>query len=90
MCYTLNVYGIQQIWQPWVRNLHRWGVQDMVATFLEVAGPVIFIGAQVIYMCQPFLKNSVSDQKIDALTGILEDPAQTQLFISSLREAEPR
>lgn len=90
MCYTLTVYGIQQIWQPWVRNLHHWGIEGVVATFLEVAGPVNFIGAQFIYLCQPFLEHSVSDQKIKALTGILEDPAQTQLFISSLREAEPR
>lgn len=90
MCYTLTVYGIQQIWQPWVRNLHRWGVKDIVVTFLEVGGPINFIGAQIIYLCQPFLKYSVSDQQIDALAGILEDPAQTKLFISLLREAEPR
>ncbi len=90
MCYTLTVYGNNQIWHMWVRNLHRWGIQDMVASILEIAGPVNFIGAQVIYLCQPFLKQSISDQKIDALAGIFEDPAQTQLFISSLREAEPR
>jgi hypothetical protein len=76
--------------EPWVRNLHRWGVQDMVAAILEAAGPVNFMGAQLIYLCQPFLKLKISDQKIEALTGILEDPAQTQSFISSLREAEPR
>ncbi len=90
MCYTLTVYGIQQIWQPWVRNLHRWGVKDIVVTFLEVGGPINFIGAQIIYLFQPFLKNSMSDQQIEAFAGILDDPAQTQLFISLLREAEPR
>ncbi|MBN1535911.1 MAG: hypothetical protein JW908_04190 [Anaerolineales bacterium] len=90
MCYTLTVVEIQQIWKPWVHNLHHWGMQDVVATFLEVSGPINVIGAQVIYLCQPFLKNLVSDQKIMAITGILEDPAQTHRFISSLREAEPR
>ncbi len=62
----------------------------MVATILEIAGPINFMGAQLIYLAQPFLKIKVADQTLDALTGILEDPAQTQLFISSLREAEPR
>lgn len=62
----------------------------MVASFLEIAEPINFIGAQLIYLCQPLLKYSISDQHLIALAGLLEDPDQMRVFISSLREAESR
>jgi len=50
-----------QLWQLWVRNLHRWGIYKMVASFTEMAESMDFIGASLIYWRQPFLKYYISN-----------------------------
>lgn len=74
------------IWQIWVKALHRWGVSDLVASFLEAAGPLSIIGAQVIYIGQPVLNGVVPDRHLSVLTDVLEDDDQRDAFVSYLRE----
>jgi hypothetical protein len=45
----------QHIWRVWVEKAHRWGFEDEIATLLEAAGPLTTLGAQMIYLAQPFL-----------------------------------
>jgi len=74
------------IWRIWVKTLHRWGVQDLVASFLEAAGPLTLIGAQVIYLGQPLLNGIVPDGHLKVLTDVFEDDDQRVAFVNCLRE----
>lgn len=58
----------------------------MVASFLEAAGPLTLIGAQVIYIGQPILRDFLPAAHLRALTSMLEDNAQRDAFVNCLRE----
>jgi len=77
----------QQIWRSWARFLQRWGIEQWVASILEVAGPLSFLGAQLVYICSPLLKYTLPANQLDALGRMLEDTGYTQAFVSCLREA---
>ncbi len=76
-----------QIWQLWASNLHRWGVRDFMASLLEGLGPLSVLGAQMIYLAQPLIKESVAPGHLEALADMLEEPSQRRAFIEYLREA---
>ncbi len=76
----------QHIWRLWVKNIHRWGVQDMIAALLDAAGPLTLLGAQIVYIGQPALKQLFPEQHISALAELLEDTTYTREFVSLLRE----
>jgi hypothetical protein len=57
-----------------------------VASFLEAAGPLALIGAQVIYAGQPILRDFIPAAHLRALTIMLEDNTQRDAFINSLRK----
>ena len=73
-------------YQAWARRLRRWGLDRFAAAFLEASGPFNLIGAQLVYLGQPVLSSLVSDQQLNALAQVLEDPGRTQAFIECLRE----
>jgi hypothetical protein len=74
------------IWRIWARNLHRWGLKDVSATFLEAAGPLAILGAQFIYLGQPLLSGRGFSDHLQAIANMLEDTDQRQAFASYLRE----
>jgi hypothetical protein len=76
------------IWRDWSNQIHRWGVDQLVAAFLEAAGPLTVIGAQAIYLSQPFLKPVWPEERWQALTSLLEDAEQAQRFAELLRDQE--
>ncbi len=80
----------QHIWQVWASFLHRWGIEEWVASFLEAAGPLTILGAQAIYFSQPLLKGPVSEEHLNALARLFEDSTHTRAFIDFLREAPPQ
>ena len=73
-----------QIWQNWVNVLHRWGLQEITAVVLDAVKPLNLLGAQVVYLGQPIFKQLVAKDHLEALANMLEDPTQTQAFISLL------
>ncbi len=77
----------RQIWSIWSGALHRWGVQEFTASFLESLGPLAVLGAQLVYLSQPLLSPFAPDGHLQALANMLEDTAETQAFIHVLREA---
>ncbi|OGO40630.1 MAG: hypothetical protein A2Z49_06435 [Chloroflexi bacterium RBG_19FT_COMBO_56_12] len=87
MCYTYFMVENPHIWHTWARNLHRWGVEEGAATLLDAAGPLTMLLAQFVYISQPLLGRLVSPESMDALTNMLEEPAQTKAFVEILREA---
>jgi hypothetical protein len=74
------------IWRIWSNTLHRWGVQDLVASLLEAAGPLSIVAAQLIYVGQPILRGVVPERQLVALTGLLEDDAQRDAFVNYIRD----
>ena len=76
----------QHIWRVWADSLHRWGVDEQVATFLEASGPLTVLGAQVVYIAQPALTGLFPTSHLRALAEVLEDRSQTQAFTDFLRE----
>jgi hypothetical protein len=76
----------QHIWRIWAQNLHRWGLEEIAAAFLEAAGPLNLILAQGFYLAQPMLAPFTSSEQLEALAGVLEDTEETHLFVAFLRE----
>jgi len=77
----------RHIWYLWARRLHRWGMQELVASILEAFGSLTILGAQAIHISQPLLSQAFPDDHLTALAGMLEDRHETQAFIGLLREA---
>jgi len=75
LCYTVSMYPDQDIWRVWARILHVWGVKDLVASFLEAAGPLLNI--------------AMPEYHVEALARLLEDKKQTRAFLIFLREVTP-
>ncbi len=74
------------IWREWANTLHRWGLENLVASFLEAAGPLTLIGAQAVYIGQPILNGIVPSGHLAALASLLEDDRQREEFVVYLRE----
>ena len=79
----------RQTWYVWARNLHRWKMQEFVASFLEAAGPLNMFLAQVIYLGQPLFAGASREGSLQALASMLEDINETEAFVSYLRETKP-
>lgn len=79
----------QHIWRSWASFLQHWGVERWAASVLEAAGPLTVLGAQVVYLGSPVLKNLLPVNQLDALARMLEDNSHTQAFVNYLREAPP-
>lgn len=73
-------------WHHWAQTLQPWGGCNLVATMLEAAGPLTVLGAQVVYVGQPILKQIISLSTLDAVAEMLEDPQQVQAFSAYLRQ----
>lgn len=80
------MYSDQQIWRTWAEKLHRWGLGEWVASFLEAAGSLTPIGAQLLYVSQPFLDFAWPESHIEALAEMLEEPEKVRVFAAYLRQ----
>jgi hypothetical protein len=90
LCYTLLMSENQQNWNNWARTLHRWGVENGVASLLEIAGSLNVLLAQFLYISQPVLTGAISSRSLYAFAQVLEDPEDRRQFIAILREASRR
>jgi hypothetical protein len=86
LCYTLIMSSDQHIWDKWAKNLHRWGLGELVASFIEAAGPLTLIGAQAIYITEPILDFAIPKDHVDALANMLYEPDRAHRFATFLRE----
>jgi hypothetical protein len=90
LCYTLSMNDHQHIWQSWADSMRKLGMNDLIATFLEAAGPLTLLGAQFIYLGQPLVMHERLNISLTALAGVLENPQETRAFICLLREESQR
>lgn len=68
-------------WSQWAETLRRYKLDGLVAWFLEAGAPLTVIGAQAIYLTQPFLGGNQSK----ALAEMLEEENETLRFVQFLR-----
>ena len=71
-------------WSKWAESLRRLKLDGLAAWFLEAAGPLTVLGAQAVYMTQPFL----GGKQLDSLATMLEEDEETQAFARYLRGEE--
>ena len=68
-------------WSKWAESLHRLRLDGFAAWLLEAGGPLTILGAQAVYLSQPFL----GGKKLDALAHMLEEDKESQAFARYLR-----
>ena len=71
-------------WSKWAETLRRYKLDGFVAWFLEAGAPLTLLGAQAIYLTQPFLGGKGST----ALAEMLEQENETIRFVQLLRGEE--
>jgi len=76
----------QSDWSIWAQKLHRWGLADLASFILQVGAPLSILAAQLIYMSQPFLRQTFTEKQFLSLAQIFENREQSQSFASYLRE----
>jgi hypothetical protein len=68
-------------WSTWAQSLRRLKLDVVAAWLLEAGGPLTVLGAQAVYLSQPFM----GGKKLDSLAHMLEEDEETQAFASYLR-----
>jgi hypothetical protein len=71
-------------WSTWAESLRRLKLDGFAAWVLEAGGPLTILGAQALYMSQPFF----GGKQLHALAQMLEEDEETQAFARFLRAGE--
>jgi len=69
-------------WSKWVETLRRFKLDGLASLLLEAGAPLTTLGAQALYIGQPF----VGGTQLDSVAHMLEDDDETQGFLNYLRE----
>ncbi len=68
-------------WSKWAETLRRLKLDGFAAWLLEAGGPLTVLGAQAVYLSQPFMGGN----KLNSLARMLEEDEETQAFARYLR-----
>jgi len=68
-------------WSEWAESLRRFKLDVVAAWLLEAGGPLTVLGAQAVYLSQPFL----GGKKLDSVAHMLEEEEESQAFARYLR-----
>ena len=68
-------------WSKWAEALRRLKLDGFAAWLLEAGGPLTVLGAQAVYLSQPF----IGGKPLDSLAHMLEEDEETQAFARYLR-----
>jgi hypothetical protein len=80
MCYT-STMQTRSDWSKWAESLRRLKLDGFAAWLLEAGGPFTILGAQAVYLSQPF----IGGKKLDSLAHMLEEDQESQAFARYLR-----
>ena len=72
-------------WSQWAETLRRFKMDGLASWLLDAGAPLTTLGAQALYLGQPF----VSGDKFSAFAHLLEEDSETQAFVRYLRGEEP-
>ena len=69
-------------WHNWAVFLRRYKLDGLASWLLEAGSPLNLIGAQALYIGQPFVG---AKNQTESIAQMLEDEDETQAFINFLR-----
>ena len=69
-------------WSQWVESLRRFKLDGLASWLLEAGAPLTVLGAQALYISQPF----TGGEKLKSLAHMLEEDEETQAFARYLRD----
>ena len=80
MCYTSYMQQRSE-WSEWAESLRCLKLDGFAVWLLEAGGPLTVLGAQAVYLSQPFL----GGKQLDSLAHMLEQDQESQAFARYLR-----
>jgi hypothetical protein len=83
ICYTLFMQS-RPDWSHWAATLRRLKLDGLAAWLLEAGAPLTVLGAQALYISQPFLGGKVST----SFAHMLEDDEEAQAFARYLNRED--
>ena len=83
ICYTLFMQS-RADWSHWAETLRRFKLDGLASWFLEAGAPLTVLGAQALYISQPFL----GGREWHAFARMLEEDQEAQAFAHYLRGEE--
>jgi len=69
-------------WSQWAESLRRFKLDGLASWLLEAGSPLTLLGAQALYISQPF----VGGKQVESIAHMLEEQEETQAFADYLRE----
>ena len=83
ICYTLFMQS-RADWSHWAESLRRFKLDGLASWLLEAGAPLTVLGAQALYIGQPFL----GGQQWASFAHMLEEDEEVQAFARYLRGEE--
>ena len=80
ICYTLFMQS-RADWSDWAESLRRMKLDGLASWLLEAGAPLTVLGAQALYIGQPFL----GGKQWNAFAHMLEEEDEVQAFARYLR-----
>jgi len=80
ICYTLFMQSRAE-WSHWAESLRRMKLDGVASWLLEAAAPLTVLGAQTLYLSQPF----IGGKQLDSFAHMLEEESEVQAFARYLR-----
>ena len=71
-------------WSHWAESLRRFKLDGLASWVLEAGAPLTILGAQAIYLSQPFLGGRRGDSW-DLFAQLLEEEKEAEAFAHYLR-----
>lgn len=83
ICYTLFMQS-RPDWSYWAETLRRLKLDGLASWLLEAGAPLTVLGAQMLYLSQPFL----GGKRWNSFAHMLEEDDEAQAFARYLRQEE--
>ncbi len=80
ICYTLFMQS-RADWSHWAKSLRRFKLDGLASWLLEAGAPLTVLGAQALYISQPFL----GGKQWTSFAHMLEEDEEVQAFALYLR-----
>jgi len=83
ICYTSFMQS-RADWSHWAESLRRFKLDGLASWLLEAGAPLTLLGAQALYIGQPFL----GGKQLNSFAYMLEEEEEVQAFARYLRGEE--
>ena len=83
ICYTLFMQS-RADWSHWAESLRRYNLDGLASWLLEAGAPLTLLGAQALYISQPFL----GGKAWNSFAHMLEEDEESQAFARYLQGEE--